>query len=239
MVPEDVGERGAGLAVGGLIGQLVLAAEAFGTAGGADAAGDVELRRCDIAPNLVDRIDVLHVAGQGRHVGHAGVHVGGADGVADRLGLLGHGDMVLGVQAIEPGLAVGSAIAQAAPLIQEELGGVEVLAVAGDAVEPAQGDFDLLVSRRIGPLARAEEVADVVGALGGDVQEGLIAGHLIMGDRRFEHVPDAILLVHVFLVDPAVLGLPLGQRVEGVQVPVRPLGRGHDGDQLVEVHAEA
>ena len=238
MIPEDVGERSAGLAIRGLVGQLVLAAEAFGPAGGADAAGDVELRRHDVAPDPVDGVDVLHIARQGRDVGHAGVHVGGADRVADRFILIDHRDVILGVEAVEAGLAVGPAIAEPATLIQEELGGVEILGVAGDAVEPAQADFNFLVSRRIGPFVRAEEVADVVGAFRGDVQEGLVAGHLVVGHGGFEHVPDAVLLMHVLLIDPAILRLPLGQRIERIQIAVGPLGGGHDGDELVEVQSE-
>ena len=91
------------------------------------------------------------------------------------------------------------------------------------------------MSRRIGPLARAEDGADVVRASRGDVEKRLVAGDLVMGHGRLEQMPHAILLVHVFFVRPSLLGLPLGQGVERVQIAVLPLGGGHHRDQLVQV----
>ena len=129
----------------------------------------------------------------------------------------------------------GPRLPEPAPLIEEKLGHVEVLAVARDAVELAQADLDLLMSRRVGPLARAEDGADVVRVLRGDVEERLVAGDLVMSHGRLEQMPHAVLFVHVFLVRPSLLGLPLGHGVERVQVAVFPLGGGHHGDQLVQV----
>src|SRR5512133_3028328 len=101
--------------------------------------------------------------------------------MADSFGLLDYGDVVLGVKAIESGFAVGPAVAEPAPLVEQELGRVQVFDVAGGAVELAQTDLDLLMPRRVGASARAEHVADVVGASGRDVEEGLVPGHLVVG----------------------------------------------------------
>ena len=60
------------------------------------------------------------VAGQGGHVGHAGVEIGGPDGVSDGLGLLPDGLVVLGILAVE--LVPGGIAA----LIDEIAGQVEV-----------------------------------------------------------------------------------------------------------------
>jgi len=91
------------------------------------------------------------------------------------------------------------------------------------------------MARRVRPLARSEHRADVVRAPRGDVEERLVAGDLIVCDRGFEHVPDAILLVLVFHVGPTHLRLALGHGIERIEVAVLPLGGGHDRDELVEV----
>jgi len=73
--------------------------------------------------------------------------------MADSLGLFCDWYVVLAVCAVESAFAVGSAVAGAAPLVEEEFGLVKVLYVAGGAVEFAQADFDLLVSGWVGSLA--------------------------------------------------------------------------------------
>ena len=101
MVPEGVGDRGAGLVVGRDVGQVVVVAEGLALAPGADAAGEVELARDDVVPQAVERAHVVRVAGERGDVGHRRVQVAGAHRVADRLVLLGHRQVVLLVGPVE------------------------------------------------------------------------------------------------------------------------------------------
>jgi len=96
------------------------------------------------------------------------------------LGLFGDGDMVLAVGSVESAVAFWSAVAFAAPLVQEELGLVEVFFVTGDAIELAESDLDFqlaesdldfLVARRVGAVVCVERAADQVGVFRGDVEE--------------------------------------------------------------------
>ncbi len=151
------------------------------------------------------------------------------------LGLLGDRDMVLGIGTIKPAGAVGSPVALAAPLVEEEFRGIKVLAVAGGPIQLAQSDLDFLVARRVGPLAGTEDATDQIGVLHGNIEEGFVAGDLIMRDRRFQHMTHAVLFMFAADIGPAHLRLPVGYRVEGVQVSVLPLGPAHDRDQLVQV----
>ena len=50
---------------------------------GSDAAGDVVLTVNGVGPDSVDGGEIVFVAGQHRQIGHRGVEVGGAHGVAN------------------------------------------------------------------------------------------------------------------------------------------------------------
>ncbi len=95
VVPENVGDGGAGFAVGAGVGQLVGPAEPLVTAFGANSAGDVQLFVHHIFPNPGNGVDVGLVAGERSHVGHTRPHVGGAHRMPDRLGLFNHGELRL------------------------------------------------------------------------------------------------------------------------------------------------
>jgi hypothetical protein len=103
-------------------------AEGFAAAGCADAAGDVELAREHVLPERVAGLEDRLVAGDGGDVGHAGVHVDRAHGVADRLVLLEHLHVRLVV--LEPARIPARRrvlrIRARAALVEQELREVEV-----------------------------------------------------------------------------------------------------------------
>ena len=85
VVPVVHADRRAGLVVGRHVRQVVGIAEAFVSAGGADAAGQIQLRLHEAVPDPIARRLDLRVVFERGDVGHAGIHVHRADGVADRL----------------------------------------------------------------------------------------------------------------------------------------------------------
>ena len=88
VVPVDVGDGRAGLAIGRVVVQLVVRPEAFALGAGADAAGDVKLAPGHVLPDAGEGMVVGGVARQGGHVGHAGIEVAGPHGVSHNLVLL-------------------------------------------------------------------------------------------------------------------------------------------------------
>ena len=127
----------------------------------------------------------------------AGVHVGGADRVADGLRLLGHRLVVLGVLAVEL-VPVGPAA-----LVEEELRLLEVLPVARRAVELDEADLDLLVARHRAAPLQIEHRADQVGVLDRHVQQRPLARGLEVRDGGLVEVAGVVELVALLLVDPA------------------------------------
>ena len=246
-VPEERGDVGAGLGVGAGVRQAVWRAIALPAAGRADAAGDIELGPDHVGPDLVEGGDVGRVPGQGGDIRRAGVEIAGPDGVADGFGLLDEGLVVLGVFAVEELLAavalIGDAAFGLAAGVDEELGQVEVLPRAGDAVELDQADLDLLVPGRIGPFARTEFLGHEVGALDGDGQQVLLARGLVVRGRGLVQVPKVIELVAHVEVRPTFLAQPVlrrraADRPRRVEVAVGLLGGGDLGDETVDMLIE-
>ena len=164
VVHVDQADGGARLAVGRHVGQLVVAAEGLAAGCGTDAAGDIEFLLDDVVPDAVYGVQIGGVAGECGHVGHAGIHIGGAHGMAHGLVLLGHGLVGLGVV-----VAYGGAPA----VVEEELGLVQILPLAGDEVELGQRHLGYLVSGHHAGLSRAGPhlAADAVGIAYGHVEK--------------------------------------------------------------------
>ena len=229
MVPIDVADRGAGFVVGRVIGKLVGVPEALPGALGADASGQVELALDDIAPDRVNGRDVGGVSRQGGDIRHSRIHVGGPDGVADRLGLRRDRLVIL---AVALPVAAG---------VQEELREVEIVASAGDPVQLHQAHFHDLVPRGIVAPARPEDRAEEIGVLQRDVEESALARRLEVRGRRLEKMPGIVELVAEHrLVHPPLrtrppVGMPGIDGAGGVKVSVRFLRRGDDGYELVDL----
>ena len=198
LVPQDVGDAGAGLGVGGEVGQLVGGPERLAAAGRADGAGEVKLGRDGVGPKVADGLGVRRVAGHRGDVGHAGVEVAGAHGVADGLALVHDRQMVLRV------LAVKVVPVRPAAGVEEELGEREVLVVAGGAGELDEADLDLLVAGRVLQLVGAEDVVHQVGVLDRRVEQGAVAGRLPVGDGGLVEVAGIVKFVLMGDVGPAV-----------------------------------
>ena len=171
----------------------------------------------------------------GGDVGHAGIEVHGAHGVADDLALLAHRlvrlavfvgllDEVGRVAAVADRF-LGEVVRLLAALVDEELGEVEIALLAGDAGELDQRQFDLLVAAVAAELAfaGAEDRVDVVGIAAHDVEQLALAGGLEVGDRRLDQVAGAVELVVVAQVGPAAAGLDALE--PGVEIAVLVLQR--------------
>ena len=243
VVPQDVGERGAGLRVGLGVGQFVVLAERFAVVARSDATGQVHALRHDIGPDGVERVDVGPVAGERGDVGHAAVQVARAHGVADRFALLGHGQVVLGVaEVVVVGLQV-AAVGLAA-LVEKELREIEEATLPGRAVELHQADFDLLVAGNVAHPAGPEDAVDQFRVADRHLQQGALAGGLVVGDGGLVQVTDVVQLMADQQVRPAREPLPFGfhpggvDGAGGVEVAVLLLGAGDLGDEVVEVGIE-
>ena len=243
MVPQDVGERGAGLGVCLGVGQLVVVAERLAVVARADSTGEVDAPAHDVAPQRVERDDVGVLASERGDIGHAAIQVARTHGVADRLPLLGHRQVVLHVARVaEAGLQV-TAVGLAA-LVEKELRQLQVAAFAGRAIQLHQADLDLLVARHVANPAGPEHAVDQLRVADRHLQQGTLAGGLVMGHGRLVQVADVVELVVDLQVRPAREPLPLRihprgiDGAGGVEVAVLLLGPRDLGDEGVEIGVE-
>ncbi len=137
------------------------------------------------------------VSAERAHVGHGRVHVAGAHRVPDRLFLLHHGQVVLVVGAVE------GVPRRVSPLLEEEARLVQVLLLPGRAVELHEPDLHLLVARRVEPPAGAEDLGQKVRALEGHVEQGALAGRLVVRHRGLVEVAQVVEFVAARDVRPA------------------------------------
>ncbi len=228
--PEDEADGGAGLGVGGLVGEVVVLGEAFVGGSRADAAGDVHLLGGEVVPEDFEggRQGVVIVLGG--DVGHAGIEVHGADGVADDAGLFADGQvgLIVLVALLDEGCGIaavadrffGEVVGLLAALVDEELREIEVTAFARDAGQLDEGELDFLVAAVAAALAfaGAEDGVDVVGIAAHDVEELALSGGLEIGDGALDQVAGAIELVVIAEVGPAAAGLDALE--PGVEVAV-------------------
>ena len=237
VVDVDIADGGTRLAVGAHIGQLVVLAEGLARGRGTDAAGDVEFLGDDVAPDIVDGVDVGLVTRQGRHVGHARIHIGGTHGVTHGLVLLGDGLVALGILLLDGGLAT---------VVEQELGKVEIALLAGGQVEARHGHLGYLVTGHDTQLSGtgADLAAGHIGIAAGNVEELTFAGSLPVGHGTLHHVAQVIQFVaQVLLLHPAAVAGPVVRigrilRAGGIEVAVRLLRRGNDVDDRVAVGFE-
>ena len=242
--PEHSAQGGAGLVVGGDVGQLVLIAVGLVhqlvleevPVGGcavvqrAAAAGDVHLLGHQVVPHRVQHRAVVRVAFFHVQVGDAGVEVVGAHGVADDLPVLLEGDAVL---------VVVHAVLHGVPQLNGQPGDAQVFRIPRGAVHLDQPH---VVGGAYGGLHLAGtgggvvEVAEVVGSLLGHVQEAVPAGEAVVQAGGGEHVAH---VVHLKVVDVPLPGntvaLPFADDLLGGQVAVGQLGPGEERDVLLQL----
>src|SRR5262249_1833405 len=159
---------------GAQVGQFIIAPEGFAGSARADAARDVELPADHALPDSVDRADVGHIAGERRDVGYAGIHVGGTNGVADRLRLVHPFLMGLVVLAARASVAVRPA------RVEHKLDEVKIPLLACSAVKFDQPHLRNLVTKPDRLLAGTEGLSEEVSGLERDVQQRAFARGLIM-----------------------------------------------------------
>jgi len=209
VVHVDIAYRGACLVVGTHVGKLVVLAESLAAARGADAAGDIEFLGHDVVPDTPDGLDIVGIAGEGGHVGHARVHVCRPHGMAHGLVLLDDGQVALRVFLLDGGLAT---------IVEEELSLVEILLVARGEIEFAQGHLGNLVPGHHACLPRLGSYLThhAVGIAYGDVQELAAAGGLPVCHGTLNHVSEVVqLMAQVFFLAPSLVARPV-MRVLGV-----------------------
>lgn len=202
-VEEDIADGGAGFEVGILIGEDVGRAEAFDSMDRSEPAGEVHFSIDEAMPDAVEGGGVAGLAEEAVDLGHGGVLVGGADGVAYGFALVGDGLVLLGVGGGVDAGAIGDE-GDAADF-EEPAGHFEVERVAGVIGEFDQADFDFLVSGGLVDgfalvvigVTEEEGAVDVLGAFYGDLEEFGFTGGLGVGDGGFVEVADVVEFVGV------------------------------------------
>ena len=229
LIPEAHTHRGAGLAVGFLVGKVVVVGESFGVVHVADSAGGIHFGAGNLVPHPVERCQIGSVAGCGCHIGHAGELIHSPYAVAGDIGELRgrhHIHIVLGREtAIRP-----VAVAPAA-LLQKPAREVEIALLACDTVELYQRQLDFLMAGHPIALARTESAVEIVGEADGHIKELALAGGFVICHGRLHKVSGAIHLVAVH-IGPAAVGLHEG--VVGVEISVGLLCGCHGVDNEVE-----
>ena len=236
--PEDQRDGGAGLGIGGLVGQVVVVGEALVVRRRAEACGDVHLGDQDVVPQRLARRLQPGIAEFDGEVGHGGVHVHGAHRVPDHLVLLAHRLVALRVLVGALGVALPlpallfaflaldvEIVRRLAAAFVDEVGGeIEVLLLAGQPIELDQRDLDFLVAVIAALLAgtSAEGLADMLDIALHDVEPAATAGGLEVSDGAFQHVAGIVELVVVAQVAPALFGFT--PEIPAVEVTVGRLG---------------
>ena len=178
----------------------------------ADAAGNIELFLDDVIPQAAaGRVEAL-IARQARSVRHAGIEVDRAHSVAHGLILLAHGRMRLMIGGVgreaaqAPALAGGAAllllheiVGFLPALVDEEAAQGQIALLTGDFIEADQRHLRDLMARIALALAllRAKTRLEVVRKPAGRAQELVLAGALIIGDRRLGQMAEAVQLVMI------------------------------------------
>ena len=143
-------------------------------------------------------------------------------------------------------LAVFIGTAGISTLVEEELGLVEVLLVAGDQIKFGQCHFCNLMSGDTDLLSFActDFTAYAVGISDGDIEEVLLSGSLVVGDGAFHHVSQVVeFMAQVFHLFPALASRPFMWMFRihgsaGVEVSVRFLCSGYDDEHAVDVFGQ-
>ena len=129
VVPVHVGDGGASFAIGCMVVQFIIRAEAFALGTGSDTAGEVQFAPGHVFPNARKGMEISRVAGQCGHVGHTGIQVTGPHGMPHYFILFENGFVVLAVCA--GGMSVGAS----SRFFHEIPGRAEVFFFSGDFVQ--------------------------------------------------------------------------------------------------------
>ena len=147
------------------MGKLEGLAHGFAVASAAERAGYVHLLLDHVAEELLGGFEVGRITGLGVGINDAAEQEGDHDRVAGDLFHAGGADMV-----------------------DEVAGEVQVLAVAGFAVQLDEGHFDHRVAGSPLLVAGAENGVDVISDADGDLDETVFAGGAVVGDGALNEV---------------------------------------------------
>ena len=90
------------------------------------------------------------------------------------------------------GVAGALFLALRAARIEHELGQVQIFLLAGDAIELRETHLDDLMTRPDFALARPERLVEQIGGAQGDIEQGALAGGLIVRDGGFVEMAEIV-----------------------------------------------
>ena len=187
-----------------------------------------------LVPDAVDGVDVSGIASEGGYISHAGIHIGGTNGMSHCLVLLQYRFVALRVFCLNLGLAM---------IVEEELSLVQVFLVASGEIEFAESHLCYLVSRYHASLTSlwTHLLDHAVGVADGDVEELAATCSLPVSHGTLHHMTEVVeLMTQVFLHAPALVACPevrmLGVLGAGcVEVSIRLLSLTDDVEHTVDI----
>ena len=244
MRPEHQADRGAGLGVGGLVRQIVVACEALVGPGRPETTGDIEALLRQVVPQPDAGVVQALIGVLGREVRHRRIQIHRPHCMPHHLVLLAHRDMrlVVFVDAVIPGSRIAAArprldveiMRLAAALVDEIARQIHVPRLAGEAGQLDQRQLDLLVTAIAAKLAlpATEAARDQVGIAAHHIEQPPLARGGGIGDRAFHQMAGAVQLVPVAQVAEPRLGRAALE--VAVEVAVRLLRRLDARDDVVD-----
>ena len=198
VVEQHVAYRRAGLIESVRVRQLILGPKAFNAMNRAKPPGDVHSRIRDIPPDFCQCLCIARVARQRADIRHSRIEISRPHRVTDRLFLLRHRCVLLGVGWSHDPLALRDI--RHTPDFKEPASHIQIQRLAGNPVELHQSKFHFLMPR--GLLDRLALVVvriplkndpvDMLRAFLRNIQQFRFAGGLIVGDRRLVEVPNVV-----------------------------------------------
>ena len=225
---EYQADGGAGLAVGQVVGKVIVEGEGFSVHGAADTAGDIELLVHDVVDKGPAGFVEPLISGPLRHIGHAAVEIYGPHGMAD--GLLLEPRLHVGLQIMVGFLLRIQSVLQAeviglsAPLVNEEFGGIQIALLSGEVIQLYQRHLGDLVARIATDLVRTEGIADQIREATGGVEESVMTGGVMISPGSLRQMAEAVQLVPVPQIRENLVSVV--NNVQSVQITVFQLGTG-------------
>ena len=185
---------GAGLRIGGLVGQVAVNGECLSDAGRADTARDIHAVLRHIFEYSVRRREQFFVAALVGDISHRAVEIAGSDAVTDRFALVAQGDSVLEIILGSKSARFSPVLFVVAALIYKEAAEIEPALFARAAIEAHEGKFYLGMpgSRESRGIVPAENIIYKSGIAAHQVKKSALARGFIVGDRRFDKMSGAV-----------------------------------------------
>ena len=185
---------GAGLRIGGLIGQVTVNGERLADAGRTDAARDIHAVLRHVFEYSVRRREQLFVAALVGDISHRAVEIAGSDAVTDRFALVAQGDSVLEIILGSKSARLSPVLFVVAALIYKESAEVKPALFARAAIETHEGELYLGMpgSRESCGIVSAENIIYKSGIAAHQVKKSALACRFVVGNRRFDKMSGAV-----------------------------------------------